>query len=143
MMAGWRVASSLYASTGSMQPSDGRLTANMAMKKRHHTVNGMLIGETSNGARRGYLPDVLGSVVATVDDNGSIENLYWYKPSGALLAKMGGEPDPKFLWVGEWGYRTDATTYIRAEHYSQQLTCGFRVGGARTCRSACKKYGAL
>lgn len=77
----------------------------MAMKKRYHTVNGMLVGETSNGVRRGYLPDALGSVVATVDNNGSIENTYRYKPYGSLLAKTGAAAEPRFLWCGTSGSR--------------------------------------
>lgn len=93
----------------------------MAMKKRYHTVNGMLIGETSNGVRRGYLPDALGSAVATVDDNGSIENTYRYKPYGSLLAKTGTAADPRFLWAGTSGYRTNSGVctdiYVRTRHY--------------------------
>ena len=82
----------------------------MAMKKRYHTVNGMLIGETSNGVRRGYLPDALGSVVATVDNTGSVENRYWYKPFGVLLAKEGTGPDPHFRWRGSLAYRSSVTS---------------------------------
>lgn len=92
----------------------------MAMKKRYHTVNGMLIGETSNGVRRGYLSDALGSVVATVDDTGSIENTYRYKPYGDLLAKTGTASDPRFLWIGALGYRYKTSlgnVYVRARHY--------------------------
>ena len=92
------------------------------MKKRYHTVNGMLIGETSNGVRRGYLPDALGSVVATVDDNGAIENTYRYKPYGGLLAKTGTAADPRFMWVGARGYRSTSTRsselYVRKRHYA-------------------------
>ena len=95
----------------------------MAMKKRYHTVNGMLIGETSNGVRRGYLPDALGSVVATVDSNGSIENTYRYKPYGSLLTKTGAGADPRFLWVGTSGSRFMATTYAEAYNRSRHFGC--------------------
>lgn len=86
----------------------------------YHTVNGMLIGETSNGVRRGYLPDALGSVVATVDNDGSIENTYRYKPYGSLLAKTGSAPDPTFLWTGETGSRS--STARHAEQYNRHRT---------------------
>jgi len=93
----------------------------MAMKKRYHTVNGMLIGETTNGVRRGYLPDALGSVVATVDSNGAIENTYRYKPYGSLLAKTGTGEDPRFMWVGTLTYRSTRNAhseyYVRHRHF--------------------------
>ena len=84
------------------------------MKKRYHTVNGMLIGETSNGVRRGYLSDALGSVVATVDFNGAVENTYRYKPGGALLAKTGIAEDPKCMFLGFLGVRHYSTRYSDA-----------------------------
>ena len=52
-----------------------------------------------------YLTDALGSVTATVDQSGTVQNTYRYKPYGDLLAKTGTGNDPKFLWVGSQGYR--------------------------------------
>jgi RHS repeat-associated protein len=94
----------------------------MAMKKRYYTVNGEIIGEKAAGGERiDYLPDALGNVVATVDQNGKILNSYHYKPFGGLESKTGTAPDPKFLWVGAHGYRQTGNkhsdVYVRARHY--------------------------
>ena len=92
----------------------------------YHTVNGMIIGETTNGVRRGYLPDALGSVVATVDDTGSIENTYRYKPYGSLLAKTGSGADPRFLHAGESGSRSTGLRY--SEAYNRLRHLDYRNG---------------
>ena len=42
----------------------------------YHTLNGELLGETGPGGRRFYGKDALGSVVATYDQNGTLENTY-------------------------------------------------------------------
>lgn len=93
----------------------------------YHTVNGMIIGETTSGVRRGYLPDALGSVVATVDDNGSIENTYRYKPYGSLLAKTGTAADPRFMWTGAIGSLSCplawSDQYNQARHYGCESGC--------------------
>lgn len=66
----------------------------------YHTINGRIVGETKDGVRRHYVHDAVGSVVATLDSNGTIENTYRYKPFGALLAKTGTAPDPRIGWHG-------------------------------------------
>ncbi len=94
------------------------------MTKSYHTVNGRIIGETTNGVFTGYLPDAQGNVTATVDENGAIINTYRYKPNGEVHAKTGAGEDPKFLWNGTHGYRQTgvpiADTYIRARHFARQ-----------------------
>ena len=85
------------------------------------TIDGMLIGEETNGVMRNYGTDALGSVVTT-SLNGVPENTYRYKPYGGLLAKTGAAPDPSFLWNGGSGYRATslpvASAYVRRRHYA-------------------------
>ncbi len=85
------------------------------------TIDGMLIGEETNGVMRNYGTDALGSVVTTTL-NGVAENTYRYKPYGGLLAKTGTANDPSFLWNGGSGYRAttlaDSTHYVRRRHFS-------------------------
>jgi RHS repeat-associated protein len=85
----------------------------------YHTVNGRIRAESTGGARTGYLPDALGSVTATVQ-GGAMVNTYRYKPYGELLAKTGAEPNPRFRWVGCFGYNNDQQNlhYVRARHYN-------------------------
>ena len=59
----------------------------MAVTK-YLTVDGMILGEVTNGVMRNYGTDALGSVVATYI-GGAQENTYRYKPYGELLAKSG------------------------------------------------------
>lgn len=89
--------------------------------KSCHTVNGRIRGETDvSGLQRDYLTDAVGSVTATVDQSGAVENTYRYKPYGERLAKTGTGADPRFLWTGETGSRTTgaahAGQYNRARH---------------------------
>lgn len=92
------------------------------MTKSFLTVNGQIIGETTNGVFTGYLPDAQGNVVATVDESGALLNTYRYKPSGELLDKTGTGADPAFLWAGTLGYRfiglIGASHYVRARHFA-------------------------
>ncbi len=87
----------------------------------YHTVDGRIIGESTDGVRTNYLPDALGNVIATVDETGEVVNTYRYKPSGALLSKTGAGADPKFMWTGTTGSRatgvTNAEQYNRHRHY--------------------------
>jgi RHS repeat-associated protein len=97
----------------------------MALSKRYFTVQGEIVGEkAAGGSRVDYLTDALGSVTATVDSNAQVVNTYRYKPYGAQLEKTGAGTDPRFLWVGSWGYRQTvrqfSDTYIRARTYSQR-----------------------
>jgi YD repeat-containing protein len=92
----------------------------------YYTVNGQIIGEkTTGGSRIDYMRDALGNVTGTLDQNAQVINRYRYKPYGELLAKTGTGPDPKFRWVGSWGYRHTSKrfsdVYVRARHYSSQL----------------------
>lgn len=92
----------------------------MAVTK-YITVDGMILGEVTNGVMRNYGTDALGSVVATYT-GGALENTYRYKPYGGLLAKTGTATDPKFLWNGDSGYRasnlSEVGLYVRFRHYS-------------------------
>jgi RHS repeat-associated protein len=89
----------------------------------YHTVNGRMIGESGPSGNRRYLTDALGSVTATVKD-GTVENTYRYKPYGAILAKTGTAPDPKFMWTGDIGSRRtsrkNSDQYNQARHYGTQ-----------------------
>lgn len=89
--------------------------------RAYNTVNGQILGETSaSGARPlDYQLDALGSVVGTIKTNGTLENTYRYAGYGQQVSKTGLGSDPKFLWVGGWGYRAGILIYIRARHYSQ------------------------
>ena len=85
------------------------------------TIDGMLIGEYTNGVMRNYGTGALGSVVTT-SLNGVPENTYRYKPYGGLLAKTGTAADPSFLWNRGSGYRAtalaDASHYVRRQHHA-------------------------
>jgi len=87
----------------------------------YYSVGGRIIGEDTSGVRLDYLTDALGSVTATVDQAGMVQNTYRYKPYGSLLAKTGGGTDPEFLWTGVTGSRTTgmaaADQYNRRRHY--------------------------
>ena len=75
------------------------------MKTSYYTVNGEIIGESSNGVRLDYLTDALGSVTAKVDQTGAVVSTARYKPYGDLLSGT----SYKFGWVGTQGYRKTAT----------------------------------
>jgi len=84
------------------------------------TVEGMILGEVTNGVMRSYGTDALGSVVATYT-GGALGNTYRFKPYGSLLAKTGSAIDPFFLWNGASGYRSTGSGpshYVRSRHYS-------------------------
>ncbi len=86
--------------------------------RAYNTVNGQILGETSATEARpvDYLTDALGSIVATAS-KGTIQNTYRYAGYGQQVSKTGTGSDPKFLWVGGWGYRVGMFTYVRARHY--------------------------
>ena len=87
--------------------------------KAYNTVNGQVLGETfATGARPlDYQLDALGSVVGTIKANGALENTYRYAGYGQQVSKTGAGADPKFRWVGGWGYRMAGTTsYVRRRH---------------------------
>ncbi len=96
----------------------------MALTKSYYSIDEVIIGEAGGGTRTGYLPDALGSVTATVDETGTITNTYRYKPYGGQLSKTGVGADPKFQWIGQWGYRRNTQTlnYVRARDYDVSLS---------------------
>ncbi|GMV87965.1 MAG: hypothetical protein AMXMBFR81_08960 [Chthonomonas sp.] len=78
-----------------------------------HTMNGEIVGESVGGVVRDYLLDPLGSVVATLDAAGLVDQFeYW--PYGELVDDL-PEGAPVFLWVGGLGYwfDTDERRYVR------------------------------
>ena len=78
-----------------------------------HTMNGEIVGESVGGVVRDYLLDPLGSVVATLDSDGLVDQFeYW--PYGELVGDV-PEGAPVFLWVGGLGYWFDADErrYVR------------------------------
>lgn len=88
----------------------------------YYTVNGQIIGESTDGVRTDYLTDALGNVTGTVNSAGALINTYAYKPSGARLAKTGVGADPRFQHVGSHGIATStrkhAEEYMRRRHYA-------------------------
>jgi hypothetical protein len=78
-----------------------------------HTMNGEIVGESVGGVVRDYLLDPLGSVVATLDSGGIVDQFeYW--PYGEPVDDL-PEGAPVFLWVGGLGYWFDADErrYVR------------------------------
>ena len=91
----------------------------------YYTVNGQIIGEgTAAGGYRPYGHDALGSVVATYDSTGSLENTYRNAPYGTQVEKTGTAADPCFLYNGGSGYRTTGRSYspyyVRARHLDNE-----------------------
>ena len=94
--------------------------------KTYYSVAGEIIAEETGGVRTDYITDALGSIVGTVDSSQAVVNTYRFKPYGALLAKTGTAPDPRFLWTGNTGSRT--TNLNRAEQYNRARHLGVREG---------------
>ena len=90
----------------------------MGLSTACYTVDGEIIGESSNGTRLDYLTDALGSVTAKVDQTASVVSTARYKPYGEILSGS----LYKFAWVGALGYRNqgmqDAEFYVKTRHYS-------------------------
>lgn len=87
----------------------------------YYSVNGEIIAEhTAGQSRLDYVPDGLGSVVATVDQTLTVQSTARYKPYGAVLSSTGAQP--RFGWVGSQGYRNTglhySEIYVRARGYS-------------------------
>ena len=82
------------------------------------TAYNQVISESVNGVVKDYMTDAIGSVVGYRDASGNIENEYWYKPYGSVLAKTGSGEDPSFMFVGGPGYmeigRSFATNSVRS-----------------------------
>jgi len=65
----------------------------------YYTVNDEIIGEHTLGqSRLDYIPDGLGSVVATIDQTLTVQSTARYKPYGADLATTGTMP--MYGWAG-------------------------------------------
>jgi RHS repeat-associated protein len=77
----------------------------------YHTINGQIIGESTGGTLTSYLPDALGSVIATAKA-GAIKNTYRTTPYGTTTVKTGADPDPRYVYNGTWGYRKTAMPYV-------------------------------
>ena len=78
-----------------------------------HVLNGEIVGQNVGGVLRDFLLDPLGSVVATLDGDGVVDQFdYW--PYGELVDDL-PEGAPVFLWVGGLGYwfDTDERRYVR------------------------------
>jgi len=70
----------------------------------YYTVNGEIIGEhTAGQSRLDYLPDGLGSVIATIDQTLTVKSTARFKPYGADLATTGNTPS--FGFAGNTGSR--------------------------------------
>ncbi len=85
------------------------------------------MGEHTGSDVRFYSRDALGNTRAIVDGKGTVINTYAYKPYGEVVIGQirNSSVDPRFLWVGSWGYRSTfqlwQTHYVRARHYSNPL----------------------
>ncbi len=76
----------------------------------YYTVGGEIIGERTAGqSRLDYIPDALGSVVATVDQTLTVKSTARFKPYGADLATTGTQP--LYGWAGKKGYRKSGRPY--------------------------------
>jgi len=88
----------------------------------YYTVNDEIIGEHTLGqSRLDYLPDGLGSVIATVDQTLTVKSTARYKPYGADLATTGTQP--AYGWGGSSGSyrrtgRPHCDLYMEARHDS-------------------------
>ena len=94
----------------------------MATINYYCALGQIMAQETVGGSRNNYGSDRLGSVSATFDSSGSLQNSYAYSPYGNVVQKVGLAADPKFLWIGALGYRqtgrSSAERYVRARHMS-------------------------
>jgi hypothetical protein len=90
----------------------------MGLSTSYYTVDGEIIGESTNGTRLDYLTDALGSVTAKVNQVGSVASTARYKPYGDQLSGS----TYIFGWVGSYGYRKAVNgSYVRARHYSKLI----------------------
>lgn len=75
-----------------------------------------------NGKVSYYVTDIRGSVVAIVDENGTITHKYQYDEYGKVTQKEEADYNP-FQYVGKYGvmYLTDHQYYMRARHYDPTI----------------------
>ena len=95
----------------------------MPMKKRYYSVGGGILAEQNSSGRIDYMPDALGSVVATTNATRAMQCIIRYKPFGSIENSSGSKP--AFTWVGSYGYREtgidQVNYYVRARHYSTNI----------------------
>lgn len=95
--------------------------------RNYYTFNGAVVAEYTPNVTgyRTYGRDALGSVLATYDDTGSLQNTYRYSPYGSILASSTPAASPYFTWVGTQGYRVTnrpySEFYARGRHYTSTL----------------------
>lgn len=81
-----------------------------------------LEARVKNGKVSYYVTDFRGSVVAIVDENGTITHKYQYDEFGKVTQKEEADYNP-FQYVGKHGvmYLTDHQYYMRARHYDPTI----------------------
>jgi hypothetical protein len=84
---------------------------------RYTTINGEVIAEKRNGARRLYVPDPLGSTVALLDNTQTQTDTFTYWPYGAVRTRTGTTATP-FQYVARQAItRTVPAETMRAHGY--------------------------
>ena len=75
-----------------------------------------------NGAASYYVTDMRGSVVAIVNESGTVTHKYQYDEFGKVLQKQEANYNP-FQYVGKYGvmYLSDHLYYMRARHYDPTI----------------------
>ena len=75
-----------------------------------------------NGAANYYVTDMRGSVVAIVNESGTVTHKYQYDEFGKVLQKQEANYNP-FQYVGKYGvmYLSDHLYYMRARHYDPTI----------------------
>jgi RHS repeat-associated protein len=78
-------------------------------------VNGELLAENRDNVRRWYVPDLLGSAVALLDNTQTQTDTFSYCPFGEERTRTGTTATP-FRFVGTWMYYRDSLirTYVVA-----------------------------
>ncbi|MCG9894073.1 MAG: hypothetical protein MH204_01185 [Fimbriimonadaceae bacterium] len=73
------------------------------MRTTYTTVNGQILHQEKDGVRTHLIPDTLGSIVATIDEAGTVASRTDYLPYGEVESQTGTNPTP-FPLVGPRGY---------------------------------------
>ena len=89
---------------------------------------GQMVGEVRGGVVTDYVPDTLGSVIATVATGGTVTSTSDYMPYGEPVNQTGTNPSP-FGFVGTLGYFTDSLKmlYVRARYLRVDRTTWMTV----------------
>jgi RHS repeat-associated protein len=87
----------------------------MPMKARYTVIDGELVAEKRNGVRSLYVPDLLGTTRALLDNTQTQTDTFVAWPYGDTEHLTGRNPTP-FVFVGAQGYYDDnaGKTYVRA-----------------------------